>query len=79
MPRPNPRIAEELRRARAELARLKADKLRLFPPNPHPFTQPDSFPRDATPAQIARRNALIARIEDLEQRIGELEDQLYMR
>ena len=48
----NPQIAEQLRRARAELARLKADKARLFPANPHPFVEPDRFPRDFTPEQV---------------------------
>lgn len=79
MPTPNPIIARQLRDARAELARLKAEKLRLFPPNPHPLVQPDTFPRDATPAQIRQRNELVARIEALEQQIEELQAQLYTR
>ena len=74
---PNPAIAQQLRDAQAELTRLKADKLRLFPPNPHPFAEPDRFPRNATLEQIRQRNALVARIEALEQRIEELEGKLY--
>ena len=76
---PNPRIAEELGEAKEELAHLKADKWRFFPPNPHPLAQADRFPRDFTPAQIRQRNALIARIEELEQRIEELEGRLYSK
>ena len=77
MATPNPIIAQQLRDAQAELARLKAEKLRLFPPNPHPFARPDNFPRDATPAQIRQRNELVARIEALEQQIEELSAKLY--
>lgn len=76
---PNPLIAKQLRQARAELARLKAEKLKLFPPNPHPFVQRDRFPNEATPEQIRQRNELVARIEELEQQIEELEDRLYTR
>ena len=79
MPTPNPKIAEQLRQARAELARVKAEKLKLFPPNPHPFIQADQFPAKATPAQIQQRNALVARIEELERQIAELEDRLYAK
>lgn len=70
---PNPKTAEELRRARAELTQLKAEKLKLFPPNPHPYAQPDVFPSNATPEQIAQRNALVARIEELEKQIEDWE------
>ncbi|CAG0973206.1 hypothetical protein ANRL3_01634 [Anaerolineae bacterium] len=70
---PNPKIAEELRRARDELARLKAEKIKLFPPNPHPYAQSDVFPSNATPEQIAQRNALVARIEELEKQIEDWE------
>lgn len=77
MPTPNPKTAEQLRLAKAELARLKTEKLELFPPNPHPFAQPDQFPKNATPEQIQRRNELVARIEELERRIEELQDRLY--
>jgi|YNPNPStandDraft_1061719.scaffolds.fasta_scaffold10218_6 ribosomal protein L29 len=76
---PNPLIQKQLREARAELARLKAEKLRRFPPNPHPFIQRDRFPFEATPEEIRLRNELVARIEELEQRIEELEDRLYTR
>ena len=75
----NPQIAEQLRRAREELARLKADKARLFPANPHPFVEPDRFPRDYTPEQIQQRNQLVAQIEKLEQQIEDLEARLYSR
>ena len=77
MAAPNPMIAQQLREAKAELANLRAEKLKLFPPNPHPFAQPDRFPRDATPAQIRQRNELVARIEALEQQIEQLEGKLY--
>jgi hypothetical protein len=79
MPTPNPAIAAKLKHAQDELARLQAEKLKLFPPNPHPFAQDDSFPRNATPQQIKHRNELIARIEEIEQRIEELQDQLYRK
>lgn len=74
---PNPQIEKQLRQARAELARLKAEKLKLFPPNPHPFVQHDRFPYEATPEQIRQRNELVARMEELEQQIEELEERLY--
>lgn len=75
----NPQIAEQLRRAREELARLKAEKARLFPANPHPFVEPDRFPRDYTPDQIQQRNELVAQIEGLEKRIEDLEARLYTK
>ncbi len=68
----NPNKAAELAKAKQELAQLKAEKLRLFPPNPHPLAQPDTYPQNATPEQIRQRNELIQRIEDLEKRIEEL-------
>ena len=77
MPTPNPAIAAQLQQAKDELARLKAEKLGLFPPNPHPFAQDDAFPKNATPQQIKQRNELVARIEELERRIEELKDRLY--
>lgn len=64
---------DELARAKQQLAQLKAEKLKLFPPNLHPFAQPDQFPKNATPEQIRQRNELITRIEELERRIQELE------
>ncbi len=64
--------AADLARAKQELAQLKAEKLKLFPPNPHPLAQPDDYPRNATPEQIQKRNELVARIEELEKRINEL-------
>lgn len=73
MPTPNLKSVAELARAKQELAQLKAEKLKLFPPNPHPFAQPDAFPQNATPEQIKQRNALVARIEELERRIQALE------
>ena len=79
MPTPNPKIAEQLKQAKEELARLKAEKLRLYPPNPHPLAQPDSFPRDYAPEQIRYRNELVRKIEALEQRIELLQDQLYQK
>ena len=75
----NPQIAEQLRQAREELARLRAEKARLFPANPHPFVEPDRFPRDYTPDQIQQRNQLVAQIESLEQRIEDLEARLYTK
>jgi hypothetical protein len=68
-----PIASQRLREAKAELARLRAEKLKLFPPNPHPFAQPDTFPTDATQEQIRRRNELVARIEELEKQIEEME------
>jgi hypothetical protein len=72
MSTPNSNDAAELAKAKQELAGLKAEKLRLFPPNPHPLAQPDRFPQNATPEQIRQRNELVARIEELERRIEEL-------
>jgi uncharacterized protein Yka (UPF0111/DUF47 family) len=77
MPKTNPEIAEELRQAREELKQLKAEKLRLFPPNPHPLAEPDRFPNNYTPEAIRHRNELVAQIESLERRIDELQEQLY--
>jgi hypothetical protein len=73
----NPQIADELRQAKEELARLSAEKLRLYPPDPHPLADPSRYPRDYTPEQIAYRNRLVARIEELEQQIEQLQDRLY--
>jgi hypothetical protein len=79
MATPNPGIQKQLEAARQELARLKAEKLRLFPPNPHPFAEPDKYPGAYTPDQVAQRNALNAQIESLENRIEELQNRLYQR
>ncbi|MCL4489408.1 MAG: hypothetical protein M1570_14960 [Chloroflexi bacterium] len=76
-PQPNPCIAEQLNLAKQQLESLKAEKARLYPPNPHPFVQPDRYPQDYTPDQVRFRNELVKRIEDLEKRIQDLEDQLY--
>lgn len=70
---PNQKRAEELRRLHEQLAQLQAEKLKLFPPNPHPFAQADAFPGKATREQIAQRNALIALIEEVERLIEEIE------
>jgi hypothetical protein len=75
----NPQVADELRQAKEELTRLSAEKLRLYPPDPHPLAEPSHYPRDYTPAQIKYRNELIARIEILEKQIEELQDQLYRK
>jgi hypothetical protein len=77
MATPNPHVAEELRQAQDALARLKAEKLQLFPPNPHPFVEPDKFPGGYTPDQIRRRNQLVAEIERLEKQVRDLQDRLY--
>ncbi len=79
MATPNPRIAQQLQQARDKLAQLKAEKARLYPANPHPFAEPDRYPRDFTPEQIQYRNRLVAQIEELEKRIDELQDQLYRK
>ncbi len=77
MATPNPEIQRLLDEAKRELAETKAEKSKLFPPNLHPFGEPDKFPRDYTPDQIAKRNALNARIESLEKRIDDLQSRLY--
>ena len=76
---PNPQVAEELRQAKDELERLKAEKLRLYPTDPHPFVEPSRYPREYSPQQIEYRNQLIARIEELERRIENLQDRLYLK
>ncbi len=77
MATPNPEIQRLLDQAQQELAEAKAEKLRLFPPNLHPFAEPDKYPKDYTPEQIAKRNALNAQIESLEKRIDDLRNRLY--
>jgi len=79
MPTPNPKITEQLKQAKEELARLKAEKLRVFPPNPHPLAQPDTYPGNSTPEQIRQRNQLVTQIEMLEKQIESLQDQLYQK
>ncbi len=75
----NSRIAQQLEQAKSTLAQLKAEKARLYPANPHPFIEPDRYPRDFTPEQIQHRNQLVQQIEELEKRIDELQDQLYKK
>ncbi len=77
MATPNPIIAQQLSDAQQRLEQLRAEKARLYPPNPHPFVQPDSYPGDYTPQQIQHRNQLIQQIEELEKRIQEMQDRLY--
>ncbi len=79
MPTTNPEVAERLRQAKEELARLKAEKLLLYPPNPHPLAQPDTFPGNYTPDQIRYRNELVGKIEEFERRVESLQDQLYSK
>ncbi|MBI4786803.1 MAG: hypothetical protein HY782_07135 [Chloroflexi bacterium] len=79
MASPNPQIAEELKHAREQLAQLKQEKLRLFPPNTHPFTEPDKYPGGYTPQEIHQRNQLVSQIEILEQRIEHLQERLYSK
>ncbi len=74
----NPQVSKELRQAKDKLEQLKAEKLRLYPPDPHPFVEPSRYPREYTPQQIEYRNQLIARIEELEHRIEDLQDRLYI-
>jgi transposase len=75
----NPQVAAELEKAREELKRLRAEKARLFPPNLHPFAQPDDYPRNATPEMIRQHDQLDQQIEELEQRIEELQWRLYSK
>ncbi len=76
---PNPEVQQMLDAARRQLADARAEKARLFPPNPHPFSQPDSYPKDYSPEQIAQHNELDARIDSLERRIDELQARLYRK
>lgn len=75
----NPQVEEALRQAKEELERVKAEKTRLFPPNPYPFAQPDKYPSEYTPEQIQLRNSLNAQIEALEQRIESLQWRLHSK
>lgn len=79
MPIPNPQVAEELRQAKEELARLHAEKLQRYPPNAHPLADPDYFAREFSASQVEERNKLIERIEELEQRVQALQDRLYQK
>jgi hypothetical protein len=79
MPTPNPTIQKMLDDARQQLAAAKAEKTRLFPPNPDPLGTPDRYPRDYTPEQIEKHRELNEQIELLEQRVDELELQLYSK
>jgi hypothetical protein len=79
MATPNPGIAKKLSEMKTELARLHAEKRKLFPPNLHPFAELDQFPSNATPEQIRQRNQLVAQIETLEEQIEKLEAELYTR
>ncbi len=75
----NPEIHRLLEEVKRELAEVRAEKSRLFPANPHPFAQPDKYPKDYSPEQIRRRNELNAQIETLENRIEELQDRLFSK
>jgi hypothetical protein len=75
----NPEIKRRLDEARLELARVKAEKLRLFPANLHPLAEPDKYPREYTAEDIRRRNLLNAQIESLEARIEELQNRQYLK
>jgi hypothetical protein len=79
MSTPNPQIQEMLDLARAQLAAIKAEKLRLYPPNTDPLGSPDKYPGSYTHAQIEHRNQLNAQIEMLEQRIDDLQMRLYSK
>ena len=79
MPTPNPAIQKSLDDARQQLAAAKAEKARLFPPNTDPLGAPDKFPRDYSSEQIEKHRQLNEQIERLEQRVDELELQLYTK
>lgn len=79
MPTPNPVIQAQLEQARAQLAALKAERTRLFPPNTDPLGAPDRYPRDYSPAQIEQHKQLVAKIEALEQRVDDLQSRLYTK
>ncbi len=79
MSTPNPVIQKQLEEAKQQLAELKAEKARLFPPNEHPLAEPDKYPGDYTPEQWAYRKQLDEKIDKLEKRIDELQLQLYRK
>jgi len=79
MPTPNPQIQKQMEDAKAQLAALRAEKSRMFPPNTDPLGSPDRYPADYTPDQIAYHNRLDAQIEMLEKRIDDLQLRLYSK
>ena len=79
MATPNPEVRRQLDEARFELARVKAEKLRLFPANLHPLAEPDKYPKEYTAEDIRQRNLLNAQIESLEARIEELQNRQYRK
>jgi outer membrane protein TolC len=79
MATPNPAIQEQLDSAKQQLAALKGEKRRLFPPNTDPLGSPDRFPGDYTPEQIAKHKQLNAQIDALEQRVDDLQLRLYTK
>ena len=79
MATPNPKIQQLLNEAQQELAAAKAEKRKLFPPNPDPLGTADRFPQDYTPEQIEKHKLLNETIERLEQRVDELQLQLYSK
>lgn len=76
---PNPAIQAQLEQTKQELALLKAEKTRLFPPNTDPLGTPDKFPGSYTPEELAKHRQLNAQIELLEQRVDELQLRLYTK
>lgn len=79
MATPNPAVQEQLNQVKQQLAALKADKSRLFPPNTDPLGSPDRFPGSYTPEQLAKHRQLNAEIDALEQRLDELQLRLYSK
>lgn len=79
MPTPNPVIQQRLELAKKELADLRAEKMRIFPPNRDPLGAPDKFPGDYTPDQIAYHRKLNQQIEQLEKLIDQLQSQLFQK
>jgi len=79
MATPNPTIQQKLNEAKDQLAEVRAEKARLFPPNKDPLGSPDRFPGDYTPEQIQHNKQLDTQIELLEQRIDDLQSRLYTK
>lgn len=75
----NPAIQKLIDEAKAELARVRAEKARLFPANLHPLAEPDKYPAQYTAEEIQKRNQLNAQIESLERRIEELENRKFTK